>query len=287
VKNVVELFAVRSQLVNRTKIPNKILGLVPTMGFLHEAHLSLVRLARHQCGVVGVSLFVNPLQFSTPAEYESFPRNFERDFALLHKEKVDFAYMPSKADLFPAGYKTRINLFGLEETYEGKVQPEFYHGAATVNAKLFNIVQPQKAYFGQKDGMNCIMMKRMVKDLNFPVDVVVGSTVRNADGLAKGNKNSKLSLEERKVAPLLYKALASARLAYDMDKERDATILIQKAKDVLATRLSITIEYIDLVDIESGKSINKVGSTGAMLMGAIMLGKTRLVDNVVLRAIPT
>ena len=186
-------------------------GLVPTMGFLHEGHLSLVRAAKAECASVGVSIFVNPTQFAPTEDLEAYPRDLERDLAMLEAEGVDVVWTPAAEDVYPLGFQTWVTVEDVSQPLEGSMRPEHFRGVATVVAKLFLAFQPQRAYFGQKDAQQGLVIKRMVRDLNFPLDVVMCPIVREPDGLAMSSRNTYLNPEQRRTAVVLYQALTLAQ----------------------------------------------------------------------------
>jgi len=250
-------------------------------GFLHEGHMSLVRAAKKECDLVGVSIFVNPAQFAPHEDFDRYPRALERDSAMLEKEKVDFIFTPRKEEMYPPRYRTYVELQNIDNTTkEGASRPGFFRGVATVCAKLFNLVQPHKVYFGQKDGIQCIVIKTMVKNLNFPIDVVICPTIRESDGLALSSRNTYLSPEERKIAPTLYQALKKAEEHLKIDKR--SSHLIGVAKGVIQTKPELRLDYFNMADLESGMDVDIVEPQGAMLSTAVWLGKTRLIDNIIL-----
>ena len=191
--------------------PSAIWGFVPTMGFLHEGHLSLVHRARQENEQVGVSIFVNPTQFNDPKDLETYPIDLDRDLALLKKEGVDLVWMPSQDIVYPPGYETFVEVTQVTTVLEGAARPGFFRGVATVVAKLFNVFQPQRTYFGQKDAQQAVVIKRMVKDLSFNIEVIICPTVREADGLAMSSRNANLTPAARRKATCLYHALCAAK----------------------------------------------------------------------------
>lgn len=263
----------------RSRYPR--LGLVPTMGFLHEGHLSLVRRAKQECGAVAVSIFVNPTQFAANEDFGSYPRNMERDLALLREAQTDLVFTPTPAIVYPPGHDTGVEVGTVTTTLEGAVRPGHFRGVATVVNKLFNIVQPTRAYFGQKDAQQCVVITKMVRDLDMPLEVVICPTVREADGLAMSSRNAYLKPDERRVATVLRRALAAAEARY-ADGERSAEALRQAMRETLATEPSGTIEYVSIADRQTLKEIEQVGSSGALASMAFRISKTRLIDNVIL-----
>ncbi len=201
-------------------------GLVPTMGYLHAGHISLARQARAECASVAASIFVNPTQFAPTEDLAKYPRDLPHDLALLEAAGVDLVWTPTAEIMYPAGYQTWVEVEGLTRGLEGAVRPTHFRGVTTIVAKLFNAVQPDKAYFGQKDAQQAAVLRQMVKDLNFPIDIIVCPIVREADGLAMSSRNVYLNPEERRAATVLFRSLSAARAAYDQG-ERDAETLRQ------------------------------------------------------------
>ncbi|RRR70690.1 MAG: pantoate--beta-alanine ligase [Candidatus Viridilinea halotolerans] len=257
------------------------LGFVPTMGYLHEGHLSLVRRAKAECGCVAVSIFVNPTQFRPNEDFGRYPRDLERDLALLAAEAVDFVFAPDAAAIYPEGFGTYVVLPAADEFLEGAARPNHFRGVATVVCKLFNIVQPTRAYFGQKDAQQSVVVRQMVRDLNVPTEVVVAPTVREADGLAMSSRNSYLSPAERAIAPTIYQALVAAQACYQAG-ERDAATLKATLSARLAAEPALQPEYISAADPLTLHELTTIGPQGALLSLAVRLGSVRLIDNLLL-----
>jgi pantoate--beta-alanine ligase len=247
-------------------------GLVPTMGALHEGHLSLVRRARSQCDRVAVSIFVNPLQFGPAEDFEAYPRDSDRDLELLAKEGVDAAYLPSVDDMYPPGATTRVRVHGLDDKLEGAHRPGHFEGVATVVTKLLNAAKPHLAYFGQKDAQQVALIKRMARDLDIGVGIVVVPTVRDADGVALSSRNAYLSEDERRAARCLFGALRAANEAFG-EGERDAVRLRQRLVAVLASEPLVRPDYAEVVDPTT------FDSPGTLAVLAARIGRTRLIDN--------
>lgn len=266
---------------HEAKTAGKRLGFVPTMGALHEGHLSLVRAARAQCEVVAASIFVNPLQFGPKEDFSKYPRTFERDCELLKKESVDFIFAPSAEEMYPAGAITYITLEGLSEKLCGKSRPGHFRGVATIVAKLFNILQPDFAFFGQKDAAQHAILRRMVRDLNMPVQLVVCPIVREADGLAMSSRNIYLSTHERREALVLSRSLQQIERDFDAG-ERDASKLIEAGKQVFASAPSVRMDYLEIVDPDSLEALAEIDRP-ALVAVAAFVGNTRLIDNITLR----
>jgi len=256
-------------------------GLVPTMGYLHEGHLALVRQARIENSSVVVSIFVNPTQFGPQEDFRLYPRDPQRDLALLEKEKADIVFMPLVAEMYPPQFSSWIEVSRVTERLEGAARPGHFRGVATVVAKLFNIVQPTRAYFGQKDAQQAVVIKRMVADLNMNLEVVTVPTVREPDGLAISSRNTYLNPGERQAAVVLYRALSLARQLYSQG-ETDTERLCQKMTELIQKEPLADIDYISIADPETLEELDKV-NTPALVSMAVRIGKTRLIDNVVLR----
>ena len=255
-------------------------GLVPTMGFLHEGHLSLVRLAKKECASVVVSIFVNPTQFGPNEDLESYPRDLERDLALLEAEGVDMVWMPTAEVMYPPGYQTWVEVEEMTQPLEGAQRPGHFRGVTTVVAKLFNGVQPDKAYFGQKDAQQAAVIRQMVRDLNFPLQVVVAPIVREPDGLALSSRNSYLDAEQRQAATVLSRALQAAAEAYK-EGERDANVMREIMDKTIENEPLAQVQYISCADRVTLEELEHI-TEGALLSMAVYVGKTRLIDNLVL-----
>jgi pantoate--beta-alanine ligase len=255
-------------------------GLVPTMGFLHEGHLSLVRRARAECASVGVSIFVNPTQFSPQEDLTAYPRDLERDLALLEREGVDLVWTPTLEEMYPEHFQTWVTVEGVSQGLEGAQRPGHFRGVATVVSKLFNVFQPDKAYFGQKDAQQSLVIRRMVQDLNFPVEVVVCPTMREADGLAMSSRNAYLNADERRAATVLFRALCAARDAFS-NGERDAEALRRRMTEIIRDEPMAQEQYASVADAEALQELNGPVER-ALLSMAVRIGKTRLIDNMII-----
>jgi pantoate--beta-alanine ligase len=261
----------------RLEIP---VGLVPTMGYLHEGHLSLVRRACQECASVVVSIYVNPTQFGPHEDLGKYPRNLQRDLELLRREKVNLVWTPSDAIMYPASYQTWVVVEEVTKPLEGEIRQGHFRGVATVVAKLFNAVQPQKAYFGQKDAQQVAVIRRMAIDLNFPIEIVVCPTLREPDGLAMSSRNVYLNPEERKAAVVLSRGLFAARAAFEAG-EHNASTLRHLVRDRLKTEPLVNVQYVSCADPESLKELDgQIGS--GMISLAVKIGETRLIDNILL-----
>jgi pantoate--beta-alanine ligase len=259
-------------------------GLVPTMGYLHEGHLSLVRRAREECDHVVVSIFVNPTQFGPKEDLSKYPRDLDRDLSLLEPLGVDLVWMPTAEIMYPPGYQTWVEVEGITQPLEGSMRPGHFRGVTTVVAKLFNAVQPDNAYFGQKDAQQATVIRQMTRDLNFPLEIVVCPIVREPDGLAMSSRNVYLDPEQRRAATVLSRSLRAAQEAYEQG-ERDAEKLRGKMKEVLAGEPLAQVQYVSCADYDTLEELETV--TGkALLSMAVFMGKTRLIDNIVLESHP-
>ncbi len=259
------------------------IGLVPTMGALHEGHLSLVRLARARDDVVVASVFVNPAQFGPGEDLSRYPRMPERDAALLAAAGVDILLMPTVEEVYPPGFSTRVEVGRLGAILEGASRPGHFSGVATVVAKLFNMVGPRHAYFGQKDAQQVAVIRRMARDLDLPVEIVVGPTVREPDGLALSSRNAYLSPEGRAAAAILYRALSAAKARYDAG-ERDAGTLSGAMHDTVTGEPLAWLDYADAVDGATMERL-EAAHAGVLLVIAARIGTTRLIDNMPLSSV--
>jgi pantoate--beta-alanine ligase len=255
-------------------------GLVPTMGYLHEGHLSLVRRAKEENGFTAVTIFVNPTQFAPTEDLSSYPRNLERDLALLAAERVDLVFTPTDATMYPPDFQTAVTVGQVAKPLEGASRPTHFQGVATVVAKLFNIIQPTRAYFGQKDAQQTVVLRQMVRDLNFNLEMVICPTVREADGLAMSSRNAYLSPEQRQAATVLYRALTAVSDAY-MQGERDGNRLRQIMAATVASEPLARLDYASAAHPLTLQELERVES-GALFSLAVFFGKTRLIDNMVI-----
>jgi pantoate--beta-alanine ligase len=262
----------------RLKLPEPV-GFVPTMGYLHQGHLVLAKRAKAENASVVASIFVNPTQFGPQEDFKRYPRDPKRDLAMLEKEGVDVVFMPSVVEMYPKGFNSWVEVGRITERLEGASRPGHFIGVATVVAKLFNIVQPDRAYFGQKDAQQLIVIKKMVAELNMNLEVVAVPTVREADGLAMSSRNTYLNSEERKAAVVLYQALTLAQKLWS-DGEKDAKVIRQKMTDLIQKQPLAEIDYISIADAETLDELDEV-KPPALVSLAVRIGKTRLIDNVV------
>lgn len=264
----------------RAGVGSKVVGLVPTMGALHEGHLSLVRAAKAQCDLVVVSIFVNPLQFGPTEDLAKYPRDFDRDRDLLQKEGVDLIFAPSVEEMYPAAAVTYVTVEGLSGKLCGGSRPGHFRGVTTVVSKLLHIVAPDRAFFGQKDAAQSTIIRRMVRDLNMPVEIVVSPIVREPDGLAMSSRNAYLDTEDRKSALVLHRSLVAVAESFKHG-ERDVQALIKAGKQTFAQQTSAQLDYFEIVDPETLDPVSDL-SRGALVAVAAFVGKVRLIDNIVL-----
>lgn len=259
----------------------KRVGFVPTMGFLHDGHLSLVRKSKEMTDFTVVSIFVNPTQFGPNEDYERYPRDIARDKALLEKEGIDVLFFPKVEEMYPKGYKTFVRVIQMEDYLCGRVRKGHFQGVATVVTKLFNIVKPHLAFFGMKDYQQLKIIETMVRDLNMDVEIVPCPTVREEDGLAMSSRNSYLKPEERKKATNIYKALMRGREIF-LNGERDSAKILEEVKGSLSKVEGLEIEYVNIVHPETLEDVERI-TDSAVLATAVRIGSTRLIDNVILK----
>ena len=255
-------------------------GLVPTMGYLHEGHLSLIRQAKVDCEHVIVTIFVNPTQFGPNEDFSNYPRDIEHDLKLINPLGVDLVWNPAPEIMYPPGYQTWVEVEALTRPLEGALRPGHFRGVTTVVAKLFNATQPDKAYFGQKDAQQAAVIRQMTRDLNFPIEIVVCPTVREADGLALSSRNKYLEGDDRKAATILFRALSAAKDIYEAG-ERNAEKLRRKMKEVLESEPRAQMQYVSCADYDTLEELAVINGK-ALLSMAVFFGKTRLIDNFVL-----
>ncbi|MCX6029091.1 MAG: pantoate--beta-alanine ligase [Chloroflexi bacterium] len=255
-------------------------GLVPTMGYLHRGHAALVEQARKENDHVGVSIFVNPTQFGPTEDLAAYPRNLERDLALLAEAGADLVWTPPVEEVYPAGFQTYVTVEDVTKVLEGAARPTHFRGVATVVAKLFNVFQPDRAYFGQKDAQQVVVIRQMARDLNFPLEIVVCPIVREADGLALSSRNVYLTPEQRAAAPVLYRALCAARDAWQAG-EHDGERLRGILRRVLTAEPLAQPHYVSAADPRTLAELGDA-SRGVLLSMAVRVGKARLIDNILL-----
>jgi pantoate--beta-alanine ligase len=257
-------------------------GLVPTMGYLHDGHLSLVRRARQENDRLAASVFVNPTQFNDQADLSAYPRNLERDLALLQEEGVDLVWTPAPEIVYPPGFQTFVEVDKVSRVLEGASRPGHFRGVTTMVTKLFNLFQPQRAYFGQKDAQQVVAIKRLVLDLNFNLEIVACPTVREADGLAMSSRNANLSPEARRQAVCLYRALLAAGAAFAAGQRRAVSLRDSMLAVIEATEMA-QADYVSIADPDTLDELETVESR-ALLSLAVFVGGVRLIDNMLLGA---
>ncbi len=258
----------------------KRLGFVPTMGALHDGHLSLVRAAKASCAVVTASIFVNPTQFGPREDFAKYPRAFDRDRDMLEKEGVALLFAPSVEEMYPAGAVTWVTVEGLSDKLDGSSRPGHFRGVTTVVAKLFHIVEPDAAFFGQKDAAQVAIVRRMVRDLNFPVEIVACPIVREADGLAMSSRNAYLDPQQRQQALVLRRALTRVKKSWE-GGERDAKKLAAEGREEFAVEKAVRLDYFEIVNPDTLDAVNEAGA-GTLVAVAAFVGPTRLIDNILL-----
>jgi pantoate--beta-alanine ligase len=260
---------------------DKTIGLVPTMGALHDGHLSLVREARRMCDVVVVSVFVNPTQFGPGEDFEKYPRDLTKDTALLTDYNVDYIFAPTVEEMYPKGFSTYVTVEGLSEQLEGSSRPGHFRGVATVVTVLLNTVRPDFAFFGQKDAQQALVIKRLVKDLAFDTEIVVLPTVREDSGLAISSRNLYLTAEEQHAATVIHRALTGAKNAYK-DGERSAGRLADLIRSTIEDEPRARLDYVSVADAETLERLDKLDERPILIALAAYIGKTRLIDNTIL-----
>jgi len=265
------------------RLQGKKIGVVPTMGYLHEGHLSLIRIAREHSDVVITTIFVNPTQFAPNEDFNKYPRDFERDKQLAESAGSDIIFYPDTKDMYPDGYLTYVEVEKITQVLEGAFRPTHFRGVTTVVAKLFNITKPHVAVFGQKDAQQALVIKQMVRDLNFDIQIIVAPIVREADGLAMSSRNVYLSEDERREAAVLSESL---RLAERMIQsgERDAERIVAEMTSLIHTRKTAKIDYVAVADAENLENISTVEKNRRVLIAlAVRFGTTRLIDNTIVK----
>jgi pantoate--beta-alanine ligase len=264
--------------IPQLKRKNKTIGLVPTMGALHEGHLSLIRQARKENQILAVSIFVNPKQFGPQEDYLRYPRPFAKDRKLCQKEKVDILFVPSVKEMYPEGYLTYVQVEKMSEKLCGKFRPGHFRGVATVVAKLFNLIQPDRAYFGEKDFQQLQIIKKMVKDLNLPIEIIPCPTIRESDGLALSSRNTYLTPDERNRALSLNQALRKAKDLIVKQKVKDTKKIIQEMKKIIEPANPKKVDYIEICHPETFAPLRQA-KPPLLIALAVWFGKTRLIDN--------
>ena len=269
----------------RRSFADETLGLVPTMGYLHEGHLELVRRARAENARTAVSIYVNPTQFGPTEDLSRYPRDVDHDLQLLATEGVDMVFIPTDGTMYPPDFQTKVRVATVTQMLEGERRPTHFEGVTTVVAKLFNIIQPVKAYFGQKDAQQVVVIRQMVRDLNFPLEIVVCPTVREADGLAMSSRNKYLNDEQRRAAPVLFRSLGQVATLWATG-ERNTDVLHAALLRSLSDEPLARVDYVSLADpvtLEEYKSLIP-NDSGVLVSMAVFFDRTRLIDNIILKA---
>ncbi len=266
-------------IIIQTKAQNKKIGIVPTMGALHRGHISLIKKAVEDCEYVVVSVFVNPTQFGPGEDYKTYPRQIENDIKILQEEKIDVLFLPTPEEMYPKNFETWINVENLSEKFEGKFRPGHFKGVCTVVAKLFHIIQPDQAYFGWKDAQQLIIIKKMVKDLNMPVDIIGMPTLRDNDGMALSSRNIYLSPEGRRKALCLYNSLHKMFKMVKYLGINDADVLLEEGQKIILKE-KVNIDYLECVSLLTLEPVKKI-KKGTGILGAIRIENIRLLDNMI------
>jgi pantoate--beta-alanine ligase len=268
-------------LVSGIKSKGMSIGFVPTMGFLHEGHLSLVRESLRKADVTAVSIFVNPAQFGPKEDFKEYPRDLDRDSEVLEEEGVDYLFVPEADEIYPLGYRTYVEVHDLQDKLCGRSRPGHFQGVCTVVLKLFNIIDPDISFFGQKDAQQAIILKRMIKELNLGVKIDVLPIVREEDGLALSSRNKYLTQEERKAALVLSKTLKEAR-SMMAKGQRDSAAIIKGMREIIGREPLVKIDYVEIVDRDNLDPVRRIEKDVLAAM-AVFIGKVRLIDNTILR----
>lgn len=276
---IIKTIAEMRDIIGHLKRDGKSIALVPTMGYFHEGHLSLIREARKKCDVLVVSIFVNRTQFGAGEDYEHYPRDMERDANLAKMEKVDFIFAPDAEEMYPSGYASFVEVEGLGKIMCGKTRPIHFRGVTTIVMKLFNLIQPDMAYFGQKDAQQAVIIRKMASDLNMNVEIRVLPIVREEDGLAMSSRNEYLNDEERKSATIIYKALLKAKEEIAKGKKNADEIREIVTKMLESERLA-RLDYITIVDPKNLREVTSIDKP-VLIAIAVWFGKTRLIDNII------
>lgn len=266
--------------INKQKNQSRSVGYVPTMGFLHEGHLTLIKKARNENDVVVLSIFVNPLQFGPDEDYDSYPRDFERDRALAESEHVDFLFFPSVEEMYPSSPSIKITVEDRTNVLCGKSRPGHFNGVATVLTKLFNIIMPHRAYFGLKDAQQVAVVDSLIKDFNFPIELRPVEIIREQDGLAKSSRNVNLRPDERLQAPVLYKSLQAARKSIE-NGERNAQNITRIVSNIIETETNGLIDYVELYSYPQLKLLEQLSGT-VIIAIAVKFSTVRLIDNLII-----
>jgi pantoate--beta-alanine ligase len=267
--------------IAKQKMMGKSIGFVPTMGFLHEGHLSLVRESLQQADCSVVSIFVNPSQFGPSEDFRDYPRDLKKDTAVLEEMGVDYLFVPDNEEIYPEGFKTYVEVTDLQDRFEGRSRPGHFKGVCTVVLKLFMIVQPDIAFFGQKDAQQALIIKRMVRDLNLDVDIQVLPIIREKDGLAMSSRNVYLNKVQRKAALCLVKSLRNADQAFKAG-ERDSSIILSGMTRLINAEPLAKLDYVAIVDLDNLEPLDKI-EKDALILVAVFIGRVRLIDNLIVR----
>lgn len=273
------------QAARQARAENHVIGMVPTMGALHEGHLSLLRRAKSECSKIFASIFVNPTQFGPNEDLSKYPRTFEADVAKLESAGVDILFAPDAKEIYPAGFATYVTVEGLSDRLEGRSRPGHFRGVATVVLKLFEIAQPHVAFFGRKDAQQARILQRMLQDLNSDVELVLCSIVREPDGLALSSRNAYLNPEERCAAAVLHRALEAVRSEV-LAGARDALSLQHAAHGVLSGERLARVDYVEVASADTFEPVARIGAQPAYVLLAVFVGKTRLIDNLLIAPAP-
>jgi len=269
-------------IVKELKSAGKTIGFVPTMGYLHQGHVSLIRESVQKSDVTVVSVFVNPTQFGPKGDFKEYPRNLEKDLEILKREGVDFVFFPDNEEMYPQGYKTYVEVHGLDKKLCGRSRPGHFRGVCTVVLKLFNIINPDVAFFGQKDAQQAIILSKMVEDLHSNVKINVLPIMRDKDGLALSSRNEYLNTEEREAAHVLYRSLQEAERMIEKGERRASTIL-QRMKEIIGKEPLAKLDYMEIVDLEELDPVDMIENEGVLIALAVFVGKTRLIDNIIIK----
>jgi len=270
-----------ASLTRKLRRENKTIGFVPTMGALHEGHLSLVKEARQMCDVVIVSIFVNPAQFNETTDFKNYPRDLTADAEFLAEYQVDYIFAPEEQEIYTENFSTYVYVENLTETLEGASRPGHFRGVATVITILFNTIRPDYAFFGQKDAQQVAVIRHLTKDLGFDAEIIVGRTVREESGLAMSSRNALLTAEERQRASIIYQALRKAKIAAK-EGERNTVRLTEIVREKIETEPLARIDYIAAVDDETLAPVEKIGEDAVLIAVAVRFGNTRLIDNTII-----
>jgi pantoate--beta-alanine ligase len=269
------------EIMQQARAENHVIGFVPTMGALHEGHISLIRHARTKCSRVYASIFLNPTQFAANEDLSKYPRTFDADVEKLTASGVHVLFAPDAKEIYPAGFRTYVNVESLSEKLEGKSRPGHFRGVATVVLKLFEIVQPHLAFFGRKDAQQVRILQQMAHDLNLNTEIVVCPIVREADGLALSSRNAYLNLEERRAATTLFRALSAAQREITTGT-RDSLQLQTAIRNTLSGEPLARLEYAEIVDAETFEPVARIAARSVYILLAVFIGKTRLIDNLLI-----